>query len=124
MIVAVGVETRFARAVGDLVGEAPGRRRARPCRCRSPRDRWSSSPKPGAMCTTPVPSSVVDEVAGEHRNAFRSSSLGEVGEQRRVASADEVGALHGADRARRPRAASRSCRARLAEHVATRRRAP
>ena len=30
---------------------------------------WSSSPKPGAMCTTPVPSSIVTKSAPRTRNA-------------------------------------------------------
>ena len=72
------------------IGHTSGCRRR--CR-RSGRPRRS----PGAMCTTPVPSSVDDEVAGEHLERVRR--VGEEREQRRVAAADEVAALDACRRA-------------------------
>jgi hypothetical protein len=54
---------------------------------------WSSSPKPGAVCTMPVPSSVVTCEPTRVRKAFCAAKLGEVGEQRLVLYADELGSL-------------------------------
>ena len=76
MIAGVGVEDLLPGAVGDLGGEPAvlvDRGRRRGCRAAS-HGGWSSSPKPGAMCTTPVPSSVVDEVAGEDHGTRSASS--------------------------------------------------
>ena len=66
--------------------------------------RWSSSPKPGAMCTIPVPSSVVTKSAARTRKAL--GGVGEVVEQRAVAAADQLGARDRADLLGRPRARS------------------
>ena len=61
---------------------------------------WSSSPKAGAMCTMPVPSSVVTWSRGEHLPGVAGLvrlGVGEEVEQRRVAAAHQVGAAYSLD---------------------------
>ena len=51
--------------------------------------RWSSSPKPGAMCTMPGALVDGDEVLAEDDEGTRRA--GEVREERAVAAPDEIG---------------------------------
>ena len=63
----------------------------------------SSSPKAGAIWTTPVPSSSLDEVAAEDAEGVLASSA-KIREQRLVGAADQLGALEAADLGRSRRA--------------------
>jgi hypothetical protein len=96
----VGLEDVLAGPVGHLVGEAAllvdrAPTSSMPCRLA---DALVVLAEAGAMCTTPVPSLGVDEVAGEHPEGVRG--VGEVVEQRLVGAADQLGAGEGADHAR------------------------